>query len=79
MVALAKEITCLRRLLIAALPAGEGKLAGKVQNGPPLAGVTGQIAYAPGDRVPAKSVAIYDAARPDRAMLQLTPAVVPAP
>ena len=67
------------RLLIAALPAGEGKLAGKVQNGPSLAGVTGQIAYAPGDRVPAKPVAIYDAARPDRAMLQLTPAVVPAP
>jgi branched-chain amino acid transport system substrate-binding protein len=67
------------RLLIAALPARDGQLAGKVQNGPPLAGVTGQIAYAPGDRVPAKPVAIYDAARPDRAMLRLTPAVVPAP
>jgi hypothetical protein len=54
-------------------------LAGKVLNGPPLAGVTGQIAYAPGDRVPAQPVAIHDAARLDRAMLQLTPAVVPAP
>jgi len=67
------------RLLIAACRRGEGGLAGHVQNGAPLAGVTGRIAYTSGSRVPAKPVAIYDAARPDRAMLQLTPAVVPDP
>ena len=67
------------RVLLAALEGGDGKLAGKVQNGPPLAGVTGRIAYLPGNRVPAKPVAIYDAARPERAMLQVVPAVVPAP
>ena len=67
------------RVLLAALEGGDGKLAGKVQNGPPLAGVTGRIAYLSGNRVPAKPVAIHDAARPERAMLQVIPAVVPAP
>lgn len=67
------------RLLIAALRSVEGKLTARLQDGPALAGVTGRIVYAAGSRVPAKPVAIYDAARPDRPLLQLTPAAVPAP
>jgi len=54
-------------------------LTNRVQNGPALAGVTGRIAYAPDSRVPAKPVAIHEAVRPDRTVLQLTPAAVPAP
>jgi len=67
------------RLLIAALRRAEGKLAARLQNGPALAGVTGRIVFAAGNRVPVKPVAIYDAARPDRPLLQLNPAAVPAP
>ena len=67
------------RLLIAALQGTDGKLTNRVQNGPALAGVTGRIAYAPDSRVPAKPVAIHEAVRPDRTILQLTPAAVPAP
>ena len=67
------------RLLIAALRCVEGQLAARLQNGPALAGVTGPIVYAAGSRVPVKPVTIYDAARPDRPLLQLNPAAVPAP
>ena len=67
------------RLLIAALQGTDGKLTNRVQNGRALAGVTGRIAYAPDSHVPAKPVAIHEAVRPDRTILQLTPAAVPAP
>jgi branched-chain amino acid transport system substrate-binding protein len=44
-----------------------------------LAGVTGQIQYTKGSRVPVKPVSIISAANPEDGSLQLTPSLVPAP
>lgn len=45
----------------------------------PLAGLTGQITYPPGGRVPEKPVAIYSAAAPEKALLHVVPPVLPRP
>ncbi len=68
------------RILLAAL-AGDGgkKLAARIQNGAPLAGVTGPIAYVRGRRIPEKPVAIIDVARSRQTLAQITPSYVPAP
>ncbi len=44
-----------------------------------LAGVTGQIHYTKGSRVPLKPVSIISATTPQDGLLQLTPSLVPAP
>ncbi len=68
------------RILLAAM-AGDSskKLAARIQNGAPLAGVTGPIAYTRGSRIPSKPVAIIDASRPRQTLAQITPSYVPSP
>ncbi|MGA1122974.1 MAG: ABC transporter substrate-binding protein [Chthoniobacterales bacterium] len=67
------------RLLLAARPADGADLAGRLQSGAPVAGVTGPIAYRGRSRVPAKPVAIVCAERPRQVLTQITPSDVPAP
>ena len=67
------------RVFLAADPAQGGDLAGRLQKIAPVAGVTGQIAYARGNRVPSKPVALISAERPGQALTQITPSYVPAP
>jgi branched-chain amino acid transport system substrate-binding protein len=67
------------RLVLAAEPGKGGDLAKRLQNGAPLSGVTGSIAYQGGSRIPSKPVALVAAEHPRQMMMQLTPAYVPAP
>lgn len=67
------------RLVLAGLADGDKGLAARIQNGAPLAGVTGPIAFQRGSRIPVKPVAIVDAARPRQALTQITPSYVPSP
>lgn len=68
------------RLVLAGLASGgTDGLAARLQSGPPLAGVTGRIAFTRSSRVPVKPVAIVAASSPRRQMAQVTPASVPKP
>ena len=67
------------RVLLAGNPAQGGDLAKRLQNGAPVPGVTGQIAYKGSGRVPSKPVAILAAERPRQVLIQITPVHVPAP
>lgn len=68
------------RVLLAAMNgAADKNLASRIQNGAPLAGVTGPIAYTNGRRVPSKPVAIIDAGRSRQTLAQITPGYVPRP
>ncbi len=67
------------RLVLAGLAGGTEGLAPRIQSGPPLAGVTGRIAFTRSSRVPVKPVAIVAASSPRRQLAQITPASVPKP
>ncbi len=67
------------RVLLAGNPAQGGDLAKRLQNGAPVPGVTGQIAYKGSVRVPCKPASIIAAERPRQVLTQIAPSYVPAP
>jgi branched-chain amino acid transport system substrate-binding protein len=65
------------RVVMDGLTRNANDLAREIQNRTDVAGVTGGIKYLPGQRVPAKPVAIIDAQRPRQVLRQITPTLVP--